>query len=613
VGSENSTKSYTYNLSRDLQKVTRADGKEVIYGYDVSKARLTSLTMASQTIGYVYEDYGGNLTKVTNSDNGSITNLGYTGDHLAQWYEYGLTLPNSVRFDSMLRYTWGRFGNISALDQSGSGMSTTSVQYTYDVDQLMKSAGDLQITRSTNTSLVTGTSLGGLTDAFSYNAYGEIAGYQSGVYSFSLQRDELGRIVQKSETTTDGSVTYNYSYDLNDRLAQVMKDGVVTAQYNYDGNGNRVTETTGGQQVVATFDNQDRIIQRGSVQYAFNAEGELQQKTDGAKITKYQYGLFGQLRTVQLPSGSVITYDTNGLGLRIGKRVDNVFMKFYQWQSATQLAAEVGPSGNLLARFVYGTQSHSPDYMLKDGVNYRFIKDQVGSIRFVVNAATGSIAQKIVYDEWGKILSDSNPGFQPFGFGGGLYDADTGLMRFGARDYDPETGRWTSKDPILFKGGSTGLYTYVNNDPVNLIDPSGLWYISISFGGGASGGVGAGAGVSYGTTVGFGSEGFFSTPYTSGSVSGGAQVGGGAGGEASIGFSWGPEGTPTGTSTSVGVFGGLSPYGVGTITGNSTSISIGYSNGFGPFVGGGIITTNTGYGPASSIIQKSPNSGQTCH
>ena len=42
-----------------------------------------------------------------------------------------------------------------------------------------------------------------------------------------------------------------------------------------------------------------------------------------------------------------------------------------------------------------------------------------------------------------------------------------------ARDYDPETGRWTSKDPILFNGGDTNLYGYVLNDPVNLVDPSG--------------------------------------------------------------------------------------------------------------------------------------------
>jgi RHS repeat-associated protein len=53
---------------------------------------------------------------------------------------------------------------------------------------------------------------------------------------------------------------------------------------------------------------------------------------------------------------------------------------------------------------------------------------------------------------------DSNPGFQPFGFAGGLYDRDTGLVRFGARDYDAETGRWTARDPILFAGGQGNLY-----------------------------------------------------------------------------------------------------------------------------------------------------------
>jgi RHS repeat-associated protein len=68
----------------------------------------------------------------------------------------------------------------------------------------------------------------------------------------------------------------------------------------------------------------------------------------------------------------------------------------------------------------------------------------------------------------------NNHGFQPFGFAGGLYDPDTKLVRFGARDYDAEVGRWTSKDPILFGGGQANLYVYVNGDPVNDNDPSGL-------------------------------------------------------------------------------------------------------------------------------------------
>lgn len=65
------------------------------------------------------------------------------------------------------------------------------------------------------------------------------------------------------------------------------------------------------------------------------------------------------------------------------------------------------------------------------------------------------------------------PGFLPFGFAGGLYEHRTGLVRFQARDYDPEIGRWLSKDPIRFNGNDTNLYGYVMQDSVNLIDPSG--------------------------------------------------------------------------------------------------------------------------------------------
>lgn len=83
-------------------------------------------------------------------------------------------------------------------------------------------------------------------------------------------------------------------------------------------------------------------------------------------------------------------------------------------------------------------------------------------------------AQQIDYDEFGNVTQDTNIGFQPFGFAGGIYDSDTKLVRFGARDYDSETGRWTTKDPILFKGGQTNLYVYVGNNPINLIDPTGL-------------------------------------------------------------------------------------------------------------------------------------------
>jgi RHS repeat-associated protein len=78
------------------------------------------------------------------------------------------------------------------------------------------------------------------------------------------------------------------------------------------------------------------------------------------------------------------------------------------------------------------------------------------------------------HDEFGKVLVDTNPNYLPFGFAGGIYDSATGLVRFGVRDYDAQIARWTSKDPIRFRGGDTNLYGYVLQDPVNLIDSDGL-------------------------------------------------------------------------------------------------------------------------------------------
>ncbi len=92
-----------------------------------------------------------------------------------------------------------------------------------------------------------------------------------------------------------------------------------------------------------------------------------------------------------------------------------------------------------------------------------------------------------------EVVRKSNPLFQPFGFAGGLYDVDTKLVHFGARDYDASVGRWIQKDPILFAGGDanlygyvgsvgkpsvttdTNLYSYTENDPLNFTDPKGLY------------------------------------------------------------------------------------------------------------------------------------------
>jgi RHS repeat-associated protein len=81
----------------------------------------------------------------------------------------------------------------------------------------------------------------------------------------------------------------------------------------------------------------------------------------------------------------------------------------------------------------------------------------------------------LTYDSFGSVVSDSNPSLElPIGYAGGLSDPVTGLVRFGLRDYDPDAGRWTARDPVFFDAPAVNLYAYTDNDPVAFGDPSGL-------------------------------------------------------------------------------------------------------------------------------------------
>ena len=175
-----------------------------------------------------------------------------------------------------------------------------------------------------------------------------------------------------------------------------------------------------------------------------------------------------------MPSGTVIDYLIDSYNPQIGKRVDGVLQQVWLYKDALNPISELDGSGNVVSRFIYASRANIPDYMIKNGIAYRIVSDHLGSPRLVINSADGAVVQAIEYDEWGNVLSDTNPGFTPFGFAGGLYDADTQLIRFGARDYDPKTARWTSKDPIDFDGDGTNLYGYTSNDPINFVDPNGL-------------------------------------------------------------------------------------------------------------------------------------------
>ncbi len=366
---------------------------------------------------------------------------------------------------------------------------------------MVKSAGQLTLDYYDTHGLLESVEIGSTTTSYSYSGFGEIENYAvadtaGSLFEVDYTYDDLGRIDTLTEDVDGATGSYQYIYDDRGRLEEVLERDAQSGafdtieSYGYDGNGNRTSvdnafDALSGSDIVV--DAQDRLTQYGDLEFTYTDSGELLTKTDtqSGESTSFDYDVFSNLRGVDLPDGRAIEYEVDALDRRIARRVldaQGSVVNEQRWVYKDQLnpIAEFDGDGNLTKRFVYASKPQVPDYMIAvdpqtgDETTYRIVSDHVGSVRLVVDVDTGTIAQRMRYDAWGNVLENTNEGFQPFGYAGGLYDAETELVRFGARDYDARVGRWTTKDPIGFGGEDGNLYGYTRNDPVNLLDPSGL-------------------------------------------------------------------------------------------------------------------------------------------
>jgi|HubBroStandDraft_3_1064219.scaffolds.fasta_scaffold00489_4 RHS repeat-associated protein len=459
--------SYTYDLDRALVRVARPDGQAVTATYDAA-GRLDTLVDGRGTTRFAYDPATGLLAAVSAPDGGQVSER-HDGPLVTRTAWSGAVAGTVDR-------TYNPDFRLATLAVNGAG----AVSYQYDADGLVTQAGDLALQNDAQNGWLSGTTLGTVVTAATFNAFGEVAGTTAAagstpLYSVRYTRDKLGRIAQKVETLEGATATFDYTYDPRGRLTTVRKDGTALSAYTYDRTGNRLSWTGSGASRTATYDNQDRLLQYGDLAYSYQPGGELATKTQSGHTVSYSYDAFGDLLGVTTADGIAISYVLDGRNRRIGKKVNGTLVSGFLYRDALAPVAQLDGAGNVVSVFVYATRPNVPDSMVAGGKTYRILTDQLGSPRMVVDTTTGTVAQRMDYDEFGQVILDTSPGFQPFGFAGGLYDPQTGLVRFGYRDYDPQTGRWTAKDPLGLAGGEPTLYGYAGADPVNNVDPSGLF------------------------------------------------------------------------------------------------------------------------------------------
>jgi RHS repeat-associated protein len=284
--------------------------------------------------------------------------------------------------------------------------------------------------------------------------------------------DYLYNGVGNRTSLTDRRGSQTFGYDNLDRLTSASHPMLATPQsFAYDPVGNRTTNNS-------TVNAGNQLTADATHAYQYDDNGNLTRKTLLAtgNYTQYTYDAENRLTKVEdFAAGNATpaftsTYRYDGLGRRIEK-IANGQTKRYIYDG-DDILLEYDGSNVLQARYNHGPGIDEPIAVTKAGSTFFYHQDALGSVTDLTDSA-GVTAKSYAYDAYGNILDSPGTVEQPFTYTGREFDAESGLYYYRARNYDPMTGRFLQADPFGIAAG-VNLYSYVNNDPLNLIDPSGL-------------------------------------------------------------------------------------------------------------------------------------------
>ena len=264
------------------------------------------------------------------------------------------------------------------------------------------------------------------------------------------------------------------------------------------------TLTAGGPPVVTTWasDALHQTTDIGAVERFYDLKGNL---TDDGEGLFYAYDAWNRLTSVSDSTGTLVTYELDALGRR-SKRIEASGQTTRYVYSGARLLEEYeasSPSGTftLKIRYLYGAGLDELVALEDDvGARYFVFQDALGSVEAVTDW-NGVVLERYRYDAFGQATVTNGDGTlthtdavtgrpkSPLGnslwFTGARWDPESGNYHMRARQYEPKTGRFVSRDPLGYVDGPNA-YTYGFSDPANWTDPMGL---EAGGGGGAGGGM----------------------------------------------------------------------------------------------------------------------------
>jgi RHS repeat-associated protein len=491
--------SFEYDTFNRVKKVIYPGNRNENFTYDAAGRLATRVDRKGITTTYTY-DGGSRLTSKSYSDTtpavayghddvGRLTSASSTAESLAWQYDLAgqLTWETSGYNDSIIAYTYDPDGNRETIRRDGS----LHLTYGYDdADRLTSivwgtaTFGFSPDVASQRESL---TYPNGTVTSYLYDPGSRLTsvGAKLGATVITQTGYEYDKASNRTSKATP-AFTEAYLYDDLYRLTQASR-GTPTEAYTYDAVGNRLTSLAAPTPPWA-YSDRNELLSFNATTLAYDLNGNLTSKAEPLATWGYEWDAENRLTRVLKNGSEVARFVYDPLGRRIEKTTPEA-MREYLYDGEDILVEKlshpvdedeiVEPTQNL---YVHGPGVDEPLAVQHGtGAVWYYHADGLGTILKTTDGA-GAVVSSYGYDAFGLREQDTRAAY---GYTSREWDSDTGLYYYRARYYDPKIGRFLSEDPIRFLGGNN-FYTYVENDPVNRVDPSGLAAMGLGLGGGGS-------------------------------------------------------------------------------------------------------------------------------
>jgi len=514
---------YGFNALGGLVSVTDANSNETIFVYDDMGRMVSTTSPDTGTTTYVYDE-AGNATRKTDAkgvtveyiydDLNRLTNANYPDASENVTYSYDAGTNAKGRRTGIVDESGS---TTFAYDDRGRLTAKTSLvdDISYTIERGFTPAGKLEsfiypsgrridITRfgsgethrgklKTMTTTFAGNEVT-LADVQNYGPFGppnELTNGAGGIVNNQSSACDCVEIANPGQPleqqffydhnrnleqiigTNAPWLNQDYTYDTLNRLTQANGPYGDYA-FTYDNVGNRQTRTANGKtatyEYVPDTNRLSKVIDpEGTIDYNYDANGNV--VAIGSRILVYNQN--NRLIRVEEGADMLGTYVYNALGQRVKKTADSQ-STYFHYDFDGNIIAESAPDGSLKYEYIYWSGSRTAMVDVESGALYYYQNDQLGTPQMLVDSAN-MLVWEATYTPFGEALvNPASEVVNNFRFAGQYYDSETGLHYNYHRYYDPEAGRYLRPDPIGMLGG-VNFFTFATNNPINSVDPKGLF------------------------------------------------------------------------------------------------------------------------------------------